>query len=184
MQFTKSPSFTRRLKGDLPPSGPLPATLQTLAGRCLPFAYLEHCHAPLGDRFTLYPLDMPPLVFLADPNDIRAVLTASAGDLHPGAGAGVIAPLIGARSFMLLEEDEHSYGRKTITPAFHQRIVKEQTALLFDTVEREVASWPPDTVLPLHPRIRALTLRVILHVIFSDRSSTLLPLHEQLLEML
>jgi cytochrome P450 len=96
----------------------------------------------------------------------------------------MIAPLIGERSFMLLEEEEHICGRRTITPAFHHRMVADQTAMLSDTVEREVASWPLDTNIALHPRIRALTLRVILRAVFSDRDGALQPLHEQLMEML
>lgn len=184
MQFTKTPSTIIRVKGDLPPSGPLPAAFQTLACRFSPYEYFEYCHARLGDRFTIYPLDLPPLVFLADPEEIRAVLTGGPGDLHPGAGATMIAPVIGERSFMLLEEEEHVCGRRTITPAFHQRMVADQAAMLSNTVGREVAVWPFDTPVPLDPWIRALTLRVILRAIFGDRDSALAPLHERLLRML
>ena len=56
-------------------------------------------------------------------------------------------------------------------------MVAEQTTMLSDAVGREVASWPVDTNIALHPRIRALTLRVILRAIFSDRDSALEPLH-------
>jgi cytochrome P450 len=184
MPFTNTSSLMIRLKGELPPSGPLPAALQTLGCRWLPFTYLERCHARFGDRFTVYPLDMPPLVFLSDPRDIRAVLTASPTALHPGAGASVIAPLIGERSFMLLEEDEHIYGRRVITPAFHQGMVAKHTATLCEIVEREVAAWPLDRTLRLHPRIRALTLRVILRTIFGTQNGPLQSLHEQLMGML
>jgi Cytochrome P450 len=184
MSIINSCSLLVRLKRELPPSGPLPATLQTLAGWYLPYSYPEYCHAHLGDRFTVYPLHMPPLVFLCDPQDIRAVLTTSSTDLHPGAGAHVLAPLIGERAFMLLEEDAHVYGRKAITPAFHQNMVRDQTAMLNDMVAREIATWPLDTVLAIHPRIRALTLRVILRAIFSDTDAALGSLHQRLMEML
>jgi cytochrome P450 len=184
MQFTNTPSPIIRFKGDLPPSGHLPAACQTLACRLWPYTYFEYCHARLGDRFTIYPLDLPPLVFLADPEEIRTVLTADPSELHPGAGATMIAPVIGERSFMLLEEDEHISARKAITPAFHQRMVADQTAILSSTVQREVASWPLDIPVPLDPWIRALTLRVILRAIFSDQDSALAPLHERLLRML
>jgi cytochrome P450 len=96
----------------------------------------------------------------------------------------MIAPLIGERSFMLLEEDEHICGRRTITPAFHQRMVADHTAMLAAAAERDVTSWPLDTTLPLDPRIRALTLRVILKAIFGDRDDALQPLHRQLMDML
>jgi cytochrome P450 len=184
MSIISSCSLLVRLKRELPPSGPFPATLQTLACRFSPYAYFEYCQAHLGDRFTIYPLDLPPLVFFADPSEIKAVLSGSPSDLHPGAGANMIAPVIGERSFMLLEEEEHIGGRRNITPAFHQQMVAEQTAMLADTVEREVASWPLDTAIALDPPLRALTLRVILRAIFSDQTETLKPLHEQVMMML
>ena len=79
MTIINSCSLSVRLKGELPPSGPLPATLQTVGGRWFPFAYLEYCQARRGDRFTVYPIDMPPLVFLSDPKDIQAVLDRGSG---------------------------------------------------------------------------------------------------------
>jgi cytochrome P450 len=184
MQTLRSLSPLVRIKHELPPSGPLPATLQTLAGWYLPYAYPEYCHSRLGDRFTVYPLHMPPLVFLADPQDIGAILRADSTDLHPGKGATVLAPLIGEDAFMLLEEDAHIYGRRAITPAFHQSIVTDQSAILSDIVEQEVASWPVGEILPLHPRIRALTLRVILRVIFGEEPVALESLHQRLMQML
>lgn len=183
MRFTSS-SLTLRPKHELPPSRRFPAALETACCRWLPSAYLAQCRDHLGDRFTIYPLDMPPLVFLADPGDIQAILSSDPSALHPGSGGAMIAPLIGERSFMLLEEDEHICGRRTIAPAFHQRMVAAQTSTLYDTVEREVGSWPVDTVIPIHRYIRALTLRVILRAIFSDRDGKLQPLHERLMEML
>jgi cytochrome P450 len=177
-------SKAAELRRQLPPSPPHPVILQTLGGRRWPFAYLEHCQAHCGDRFTLFPVDMPPIVFLTEPLEIRAVLTGDSRDLHPGAGASILTPLIGRQSFMLLEEDDHAYGRKAITPAFHQRMVAEQTATLTSIVEEDVASWPLDRPIALHPRIRGLTLTVILRIIFSDQTTSLIPLHQRLMNML
>ena len=178
-------NVARRLSRTLPPSPRHPAMVQTIGGRRWPYAYLEHCLRVCGDPFTLYPLDMPPMVFLCDPQAIREVLTGDPGDLHPGAGGHVIAPLIGERSFMLLEEEEHAFGRKTITPAFHRRMVAEQTATLTSLVEEAVGSWPTGGAVALHPRIRALTMNVILRVIFSDTDGARLAgLQERLMRML
>lgn len=118
MSYIAKTSIAIRLGGKLPPTPPHPAALQTIGGRRWPYAYLEHCQRVCGDPFTLYPLDMPPMVFLSDPQDIREVLTGDASALHPGVGGHVIAPLIGERSFMLREEEEHAFGRKTITRRF------------------------------------------------------------------
>lgn len=168
MSFTKTPSFAIRVKGELPPSGNLPATLQTVGCRWFAYRYFEEAHRRFGDRFTVYPLYMPPLVFLSDPEDIRAVMTADPAVLHPGAGSAILRPLIGERSFMLLEEDDHLASRRAITPPFHQKSVREHTAMLRAIVEQDVADWPANTILATHPRIRSLTLRAVLRVIFGD----------------
>jgi cytochrome P450 len=56
--------------------------------------------------------------------------------------------------------------------------------MLNDMVACEIATWPTETVLAIHPRIRALTLRVILRAIFSDTDAALGALHERLMAML
>lgn len=180
MSFTKTSSLAVRLKGELPPSGKLPATLQTAGCKWFAYSYFEEAHRRFGNRFTVYPIYMPPLVFLSDPEDIRAVLTADATVLHPGAGSAILRPLIGERSFMLLEEDEHLASRRAITPAFHQKAVRDHTAMLRTIVERDVAEWPSNTTVAVHPRIRSLTLRVVLNAIFGERQP-LEELHSALL---
>jgi cytochrome P450 len=174
----------RRRTMELPPSPKHPVIVQTLGGRWSPYSYLAHCQKKCGDRFTLYPVDMPPIVFLADPHDIREVLTGDPVELHPGAGAAIIAPLIGDQSFMLLEEGAHAYGRSVVSPAFHKRMVVQQAAALTGRVERAVESWPVDTPIPITSHIRALTLGVILSIIFSEDERALATLHERLNQML
>lgn len=175
---------TKKLRGELPPTPKHPAILQTVGGRRWPYAYLEHCHTVCGDPFTLYPLDMEPMVFVANPSDIREILTGDASYLHPGAGGKVIAPLIGDRSFMLREGEAHACGRRTISPAFHRCMLAKQTETLTSLVEREIAAWPKGMPIALHPRLRALAMTIILQIIFTDSESELVPLQARLTEML
>src|ERR1700677_579019 len=183
MLFTKTPPLAVRIKGELPPSGYLPAGLQTAGCRWFAYRYFEAAHRRFGNRFCVYPIGMPPLVFLSDPEEIRAVLTADPTVLHPGAGSAILTPLIGARSFMLLEEDEHLTSRRVVTPAFHQQIVANHAAMLQEIAEREIAAWPTNTPVALHPLIRSLTLRVIVKAIFSEHEA-LEQLHAELLRTL
>jgi cytochrome P450 len=179
-----SRASTRAIRRTLPPSPAHPRIVQTIGGQRWPYAYLEHCQRVCGGNFTLYPIDMPPMVFLTSPTDIRTVLTGDPAELHPGAGAAIIAPVIGRRSFMLLEEEEHDYGRKAINPAFHRRMVAEQSAILTEMVKRAIATWPVNQPIPLYPYIRSLTLAVVLRIIFSDRGAELHRLHKGLMQML
>ena len=166
-----------------PPSPALPSALQTLAFWRHPHAYLEWCRRRYGRRFTVNAVGMPPMVFMADPADIKAIVGAPANVLHPGAGGRAIMPLVGEESFMLAEEEEHLSGRRTILPAFHHRRISEHAGMVREIATREVAKWPRGTAFASHPYLRALTLRVILQTIFGGEEARLRELHRRLLAM-
>jgi cytochrome P450 len=182
MRFT--PTLPPRRGHALPPAAPLPAGLQTLACRVRPLEYLEWCRSRIGPRFTVYPIDMPPLVFLSEPNDIRAVLTAPLTVLHAGVGAAITAPLFGERSFLLLEEEEYMAGRNAILPAFHRSVVRTYADSVAAMAEREVSSWPLDTAIQSHSRLARLTLMVMLRLVFGGEHPLLKTLGDRLLGML
>jgi cytochrome P450 len=184
MHITNSRSLKLSARRRLPPSAPLPSALQTLACRVRPLEYLDWCQSRIGKRFTVYPLDMPPLVFLADPHDIRAVVTAPLTVLHAGAGAARTAPLFGERSFLLLEEDDYLIGRGAIRPALARQAVLEHAQIVAELAACEVSSWALDAPIASYPRLAALTLAVILGRVFGQRSPTVVALHRRLLAML
>ena len=171
-------------RSTLPPSPRLPVTLQTLGFWRNPHAYLAWCRKHYGSRFTIRALGMAPLVFVSEPQDIRAIVRAPADVLHPGTGAAVIAPLVGEGSFMLAEEDDHLGGRRAILPGFQHHRIQAHAEMIDDVVSREIASWPRDTPFRLHPYLRALTLRVVLRTIFGDEYQEQGELHKRLLSML
>lgn len=171
----------------LPPGLPLPAPLQTLLFWKSPFTYLESCQRRYGRRFTLRATGHPPLVFLSDPAEIKAVFAARADVLHPGAGSEVIRPLVGAGSFMIREENEHLITRRAILPSLHAKVVHEHTRLVAEIAAREVSAWPRDVSVALHPRLRAMTLQIILHTALGPSATRdparTLALRDQLLAM-
>jgi cytochrome P450 len=174
----------RPQRGELPPTALLPSLIQTAACRLRPLEYLEWCRHRLGQRFTVTPVDMPPLVFLSELADIRAIVAAPLTVLHSGLGAAVTRPLFGETSFMLLEEDERMRGREAIMPAFHQRAVAQHADMVTDLSRREVASWPLDTPMPLHPRLCLLALTVMLRTVFGEDDPAVEELRDGMLSML
>ena len=155
----------RVARSELPPGSHLPPAGQTIALWASPFKYLERCHRRYGSHFTLRATSRPPLVFLSDLSDIQMTLTAPANVLHPGKGADTIESLVGDRSFMLSEEDEHLSGRRTILPSFHAKVVQQHAGLVAAVARREISSWPVGVPFALHPRLRALTLETVLRTI-------------------
>jgi cytochrome P450 len=150
----------------LPPGPRSPRSVQTLAWWTRSIPLFERCRARYGKRFTLHLLQTPPGVHLSDPDEIKEVFTAPADVLHPGEGARILEPVVGANSVILLDEGAHLSQRKLMLPAFHGERMAALTGLLEEVTEREVASWPLDTPVELHPRLQALTLEVILRAVF------------------
>ena len=183
MNILRSPLPIRR-KSELPPTPALPGSIQTLACRWMPLAFFEWCRHKYGDRFTLYPLDMQPVVFLSHPADIRAALNAPPSLLHPGAGGAAISPIVGPGSFMLQDAEEHMHGRRAIMPEFTVSAIAEHTRTVHEIVTDEVASWPLDSPFAVHPRLRSMSLRIILRTIFEEKPATLQSLHDHMLKML
>jgi len=164
-QITSSPS-----EMGLPPGLCFPRAIQTVAFWRSPFAYYERCRRCHGSRFTLRAMSHPPMVFFADPKDIKEILSASPEDLHPGKGGQTIAPIVGRHSFMLLDEDEHLNGRRAVLPALQRRTVERDRDRVTDTVRSAMALWPRNASVSLHPRLRALTLEVVLQRIFDGEA--------------
>ncbi len=178
----------RSINSELPPGLSLPRAAQTLIFWRRPLTYLEQCRNYYGSRFTLHAVGHPPLVFVSDHDDLKALIAAPPDSLHPGAGAATITPIVGQTSFMVSDEGAHLRGRKKILPALNSKIVQQHTTWVSRLVQRHVASWPRDTVMPLYPRLRALTLEVILRRVFALDATTssmhLEALHDRLLAML
>src|ERR687895_1202372 len=170
---------------NLPPGPRAPRAVQTLALWTRTIPLLERCRARYGKRFTAKLLGQPPFIVLADPDDAKAVLTAPPDVLHPGEGARLLEPIVGANSVILLDESAHLSQRKLMLPAFHGERMEALTGLLEEVTEREVAGWPLGEPFELHSRLQALTLEVILRAVFGlDEGERLDALRDRLTQIL
>jgi cytochrome P450 len=169
---------------ELPPASSCSPLLQTVIGLLRPFAYVEKNQARYGNRFTIHMVNMSPLVFLSDSQDIRAIATASAENLHSGMGGALLAPVFGESAFMLLQKDEHASVREAITPMFHNRMAQGHAHTIAEVVDREVSSWPLDGAVSLSPYLDRLTLKAMLRIAIADREPTYEQLCQRMLNML
>jgi cytochrome P450 len=131
-----------------------------------PIAFMERARARYGKRFTIRLLASPPFVILTEPDQLKELFATPPDVLHPGEGAGILEPVVGSKSLILLDEAEHLEQRKLMTPAFHGEKMARLTDLMADVAEREIATWPRDQAAPLHPRLQGLTLEIILRTVF------------------
>lgn len=158
------------MSAELPPGPTYPRAIQGMGFWTRPLAYLERCRARYGKRFTLHFPMAPKFVNLADPADAKEVFTAPAHVLHPGEGAKVLEPIVGTNSVILLDGPAHMEQRKLMLPAFHGEKMARLEGLMSEVAEREVASWPRDEALELHPRMQRLTLEIIMRAVFGLES--------------
>jgi len=173
------------MKSPLPPGPRMPSALQAIGWWSRPTAFVERCRARYGDRFTIRLPGQSPFVIISDPEQIKQVFQAPPEVLHPGEGARILEPVVGPHSVILLDEGPHLRQRKLLLPAFHGERMQRLSGLMSELAEREVASWPLEQPVALHPRLQELTLEVILRAVFGlERGAQLDELRELLTELL
>lgn len=150
----------------LPPGPGYPAALQMAGFWTRPLAFLERCRSRYGSRFTIRLPFTPPFVMLTSPEEIKQVFTAPADVLHPGSGARVLEPVVGANSVILLDGASHMEQRKLMLPAFHGERIDRLSALVEEVTEQAISSLPADRPLRLHEEFQRLTLEIILRAVF------------------
>jgi len=169
----------------LPPGPRMPPLLQTLGMWSRPTAFLEKARRRYGEPFTIRMFGQPPLVMICDPDAVKQLFQAPPDVLHPGEGARILEPVVGANSVILLDEGTHMEQRKLLLPAFHGESMQRLSGLMRDLAESEIDTWPRDQAVALHPRLQRLTLEIILRAVFGlERGAQLDSLRGLLTEVL
>src|SRR6516165_7531977 len=150
------------------PDGPRrPRTVQAWFWLKRPIRYLDHCRQTYGDVFTMrLPFGMN-MVHIARPDLVKAVFTGDHDVLRAGeANATILEPLVGPHSVLVLDGPEHLRQRKLILPAFHGDRMRAWEAAVRDITRAEIARWPAGQPFALRPSMQAITLDVIVRVVF------------------
>ncbi|HEX2299096.1 MAG TPA: cytochrome P450 [Pseudonocardiaceae bacterium] len=149
----------------LPPGPALPALVQTALIWLAPLRFLHRCHRRYGDRFRIRVSAVGTVVYLADPDDIRTVFRGDPVTYHAGEAAAPLSEVLGTKSLIMLDEERHRRLRTMMAPAFHGNSVRTQVAEMVAITTEEVARWPVGEPFPLLPRMRTITLEVILRTV-------------------
>jgi cytochrome P450 len=124
-------------------------------------------HHRYGDLLTLQIAPGPrPIVLVSRPDDIRQIFAGDPKDFHAGAGNAILGPVMGEHSVLLTDEDQHLRARKLLMPAFNGASLRRYVSLVHTLAEREVRAWRPGSTIPALDRMNALTLEIILQVVF------------------
>src|SRR3954454_55776 len=153
------------MQPQLRPGPRIPRALQTIGWWTRPIAFIEQCRARYGKAFTIRLIGIPPFAIVSTPDDIREVFQTPPEVMHPGEGARILEPVVGKYSLILLDEKDHLSQRRLMLPAFHGEKMQRLSDLVTEVTEREVAAWPTDSEVTLHPLLQGLTLEVILRAV-------------------
>ncbi len=155
----------------LPPGPSAPPILQTARWLFRPIEFMDSCRKRHGDAFSVMFLGFEtPMVMISEPAAIKALYTGRENGLPPGRTL-TLEPVMGSRSVLLLEGHEHLSRRKAMLPAFHGERMRQYDSLIADVTRSEIAKWPVGSSFPIHPRMQAVTLEVILRAVFGITDS-------------
>jgi cytochrome P450 len=147
-----------------PPGPPLPGMVQTA------FFPYRHRVTPwlrkrYGDIFAVSLLGRP-AVMLCSPELNRIVFAGDVTTFHAGEGNQVLRQVMGEHSVLTTDEAAHQRIRKLLTPPFHGAALRGYRDMMSRLAAQEVTRWPVGTPFAAQPRINALTLEIILQVVF------------------
>lgn len=149
-----------------PPGPDLPPLIQTLRWVGRPLEFMEQARRTHGEVFSVrFAGFKTPMVMVSDPDLVKTVYSNPANTLPEGRIA-LLEPVLGRKSVILLEGKEHLARRKLMLPAFHGDRMRSYEDVMREAIDREIESWPVGEAFPVHPRMQAVTLEVILRTVF------------------
>lgn len=164
----------------LPPGPRWPALVQTIALMRFRHRFHPWLHKRYGDAYTvnLIPGGRP-LVLFTRPEVTKEIFAGDPEVFHAGKGNAVLGPIMGEHSLLLQDSTEHHRARKLLMPAFLGHALRGYRGMVAEVAGDEVDGWVEGEPFRALERMNALTLEVILRVVFGvtdeDRLTRLRP---------
>jgi cytochrome P450 len=149
-----------------PPTSRWPRPVQTALWVFRPVGFLRGNRAKFGDTFRVKLMSVGDITVTSDPAEIRKVFTAKSDHLHAGEANMVLAPIVGDNSVLVLDDGAHMRQRKLLLPPFHGERMRAYEVAMREITDQSIASWPRGDAFPLREQTQAITMDVILRVVF------------------
>jgi cytochrome P450 len=133
-----------------------------------PADFMNRTRRDYGDVFTLNFASVGPIIFVSDPALIKQIFTASPDQLRAGEANWPLIPVLGERGTLLLDGQEHLKRRRVILPPFHGERLERYRELFGQVAAEHIERWPRGEPFALLPRIQAITLELIMKVVFGE----------------
>lgn len=177
-QFLDAPEH-RHLDG--PKAKGLRRNLRILRLILQPTGYMDDNVRRYGTSFQIGGDSTPPLVYVGDPALVREVFALSPDQASSGQSNGVLQAMVGENSILLLDGEPHQRQRKLLMPPFHGDRLRTYAQLISEITQQVSQTWQPGQTLVARPPMQALTLGVILQVVFGLREGERLVKLQQLM---
>ncbi|WP_413163575.1 cytochrome P450 [Capilliphycus salinus ALCB114379] len=107
------------------------------------------------------------LIFVNSPEGIQELLTHDTKEFSaPGSVNGILRPLLGDQSVILLDGDRHKRQRKLLMPPFHGERMRNYGELIQKITRSAAAKWKPGQAFIARNTMQEITLAVILQAVF------------------
>jgi cytochrome P450 family 135 len=151
----------------LPPGPRWPALAQSAGLLRFRHRFVPWAHRKYGDVFTVRMIPRGrPLVLFTRPEHAKEIFAGDPEVFHAGKGNAILGPIMGEHSLLLQDSTEHQRARKLLMPAFNGHALRSYESLVTELAKAEVARWEPGAQFRSLDRMNALTLEVILRVVF------------------
>ena len=157
----------RVVTADLPPGPRWPSLLQSIGLLRFRHRFVPAMHHRYGDAFSIRVLpDARALVVFNRPEHVKEIFAGDPEVFHAGKGNAILGPVMGEHSLLLVDSGQHKRARRLLMPAFNGHALRGYEDLVTGLAKTEVGSWTPGRPFRSLDRMNALTLEVILQVVF------------------
>ncbi len=158
---------------DLPPGPRLPALLQSIGLLRFRHRFIPAMHRRYGEVFTIRILPQGRrLVVFNRPEHVKEIFAGDPEVFHAGKGNAILGPVMGEHSLLLVDSGQHKRARRMLMPAFNGHALRGYRELVTGLTKAEVSRWREDEPFESLERMNALTLEVILQVVFGVTDET------------
>ena len=168
-------------RAELPPGPRLPGLLQSIGLLRFRHHFVPYLRRKYGDVFSIKILpEGRHLVVFNRPEHVKEIFSGDPEIFHAGKGNAILGPVMGEHSLLLVDSTQHKRARKLLMPAFNGHALRGYEDLVTGLAKTEVGRWHEGEAFASLERMNALTLEVILQVVFGvtdeDRLGELRPL--------
>jgi cytochrome P450 len=168
-------------RAELPPGPRLHGLLQSIGLLRFRHQFVPYLRRKYGDVFSIK--IMPEgrhLVVFNRPEHVKEIFSGDPEVFHAGKGNAILGPVMGEHSLLLVDSAQHKRARRLLMPAFNGHALRGYEDLVTGLAKTEVGRWHEGVAFASLERMNALTLEVILQVVFGvtdeDRLGELRPL--------